>query len=30
MISLMLDPSIKSLCIVSSFIGREQGVVVQD
>jgi len=25
-ISLMLDPSIKSLCIISSFIGREQGV----
>jgi hypothetical protein len=27
MISLMLDPKYKNLCIVSSFIGREQGVV---
>jgi len=26
MISLMLDPRYKSLCIVSSFVGREQGV----
>jgi hypothetical protein len=26
MISLMLDPRFKSFCILSSFIGREQGV----
>jgi hypothetical protein len=26
MISLMLDPRYKSLCIVSSFVGKEQGV----
>jgi hypothetical protein len=28
MISLMWDPRIKSLCIVSSFVGREQGVAL--
>jgi hypothetical protein len=28
MISLMLDPRLKSLPIVSSFVGREQGVVL--
>jgi hypothetical protein len=28
MISLMLDPRFKSLCIVSSFVGREQGVAL--
>ncbi len=28
MISLMLDPKYKSLCIASSFIGREQGVAL--
>jgi hypothetical protein len=27
MISLMLDPRLKSLRIISSFVGREQGVV---
>jgi hypothetical protein len=27
MISLMLDPRYKNLCIISSIIGREQGVV---
>ncbi len=26
MISLILDPKFKSLCIISSFVGREQGV----
>jgi hypothetical protein len=26
MISLMLNPRYKNLCIVSSFVGREQGV----
>jgi hypothetical protein len=30
MISLMLDPKYKNLCIVSSFVGREQGVVLVD
>ncbi len=28
MVSLMLNPRFKSLCIVSSFVGREQGVVL--
>ncbi len=28
MISLMLDPKYKNLCIVSSFVGKEQGVVL--
>ncbi len=28
MISLMLDPRFNSLCIVSSFVGREQGVAL--
>jgi hypothetical protein len=28
MIYLMLDPRFKSLCIISSFVGREQGVVL--
>jgi hypothetical protein len=28
MISLMLDPSFKSLHIISSFVGREQGVAL--
>jgi hypothetical protein len=28
MVYLMLDPRFKSLCIVSSFVGREQGVVI--
>jgi hypothetical protein len=28
MISLMLDPGFKSLCIVSSFVGKEQGVAL--
>jgi hypothetical protein len=28
MISLILDPRFKSLCIVSSFVGREQGVAL--
>ncbi len=28
MFSLMLDPKFKSFCLMSSFIGREQGVVV--
>jgi len=28
MISLMLDPKFKSLCIVSSFVGKEQGVAL--
>jgi hypothetical protein len=28
MLSLMLDPRFKSLCLVSSFIGREQGVAI--
>jgi hypothetical protein len=28
MVSLMLDPRFKSLCIVSSCVGREQGVVL--
>ncbi len=28
MISLMLDPKFKSLCLVSSFVGREQGVAL--
>jgi len=28
MISLMLDPRYKSLCIISSFVGREQDVVL--
>jgi hypothetical protein len=28
MVFLMLDPRFKSLCIVSSFVGREQGVVL--
>jgi len=26
MLCLMLDPRFKSLCLVSSFIGREKGV----
>jgi len=28
MISLMFDPRFKSLCLVSSFLGKEQGVVL--
>jgi len=28
MISLMLDIRFKSLCIISSFVGREQGVAL--
>jgi hypothetical protein len=28
MISLLLDPRCKSLCIISSFVGREQGVAL--
>jgi hypothetical protein len=28
MISLMLDPRFKNLCIISSFVGREQGVAL--
>jgi hypothetical protein len=28
MLSLMLDPRFKSLCLVFSFIGREQGVAI--
>jgi hypothetical protein len=28
MISLMLDPRYKRLCILSSFVGREQGVAL--
>jgi hypothetical protein len=28
MISLMLDAGFKSLCIISSFVGRDQGVVL--
>jgi hypothetical protein len=28
MISLMLDPRYKNLCIISSFVGKEQGVVL--
>jgi hypothetical protein len=28
MIFLMLDPRYKNLCIISSFVGREQGVVL--
>jgi len=28
MISLMLNPKFKTLCIVSSFVGREQGVAL--
>jgi hypothetical protein len=30
MLSLMLDPRFKSLCLMSSFIGREQGVAIVD
>jgi len=28
MISLMLDPRFKSLCIISSFVGKEQSVAL--
>ncbi len=28
MLALMLDPRYKSLCLVSSFIGRDQGVSI--
>jgi hypothetical protein len=28
MLSLMLNPRFKSICIISSFVGREQGVIV--
>jgi hypothetical protein len=27
-LSLILDPKFKSFCLVSSFIGREQGVAI--
>jgi hypothetical protein len=30
MVSLMLDPRYKSFCILSSFVGREQGVALVD
>jgi len=30
MLSLMLDPKFKSLCLISYFVGREEGVSIVD
>jgi hypothetical protein len=30
MLSLILDPIFKSLCLISSFIGHKQGVAIEE